>query len=235
MTHTTHTPSPVVLEPGASTIVEDYDRPDPELLQRFRELPAAIVGDAMQRMGVLDAQIQSVWEGGHLVGPAFTVWVRSGDNRGIHEAFKHVKPGDVIVVNGGADVSRALLGELVGGRAKQLGVAGFVVDGAARDAQGLAEYEMPVFARALTPAGPYKTGPHVISTPVAVGGVVVSPGDIVVADGDGVVVVPLRNAAHVAEVAEARHAAEVAKRAGIDAELLAQTSSPIRSTQAGPQ
>jgi regulator of RNase E activity RraA len=212
------------LEPGGSTVIEDFERPDAGLLARFRKLPAANVGDGMQRFGVMDAQIQSVWEGGQLVGPAFTVWTRAGDNAGIHAALEHAQPGDVIVVNGGGDLSRALIGELIGGRAKQLGIAGFVIDGAVRDAQGLAEYAIPVFARALTPAGPYKHGPHVISTPIAVGGVVVQPGDVIVADGDGVVVVPSRNAVKVAEMAEAKRGREVEKRAGIDAELRQQTT-----------
>jgi regulator of RNase E activity RraA len=192
---------------------------DAALLSRFATLPAANIGDAMDRLGVLDSRIQAVWPGATIVGTAFTVWTRSGDNKLIHEAIEQARPGDVITVNGGGDESRALIGELIGGRAKARGIAGFVIDGAVRDAQGLAEYDMPVFARAVTPAGPYKFGPGILGEPVAVGGVVVTPGDIVVADGDGVVIIPLARAAQIADAAEAKRDREDASRATIEAAL----------------
>jgi RraA family protein len=194
-------------------------RADAALLSRFAALPAANIGDAMDRLGVLDSRIQAVWPGATIVGTAFTVWTRSGDNKLIHEAIEAAGPGDVITVNGGGDESRALIGELIGGRAKARGIAGFVIDGAVRDAQGLAEYDMPVFARAVTPAGPYKNGPGILGEPVAVGGVVVHPGDIVVADADGVVIVPLARAAEIADAAEAKRDSEDASRAIIAAAL----------------
>lgn len=209
------------VQPGGATVVDSWTRPGQGLLDRFRQLPAANIADAMHRIGALDARIKPVWDGATVVGAAFTVWTRPGDNLGIHEALCHVQTGDVIVVNGGADESRALIGELIGGRAKSLGVVGFVIDGSVRDAPGLAEYAMPVFARALTPAGPYKDGPFAVSVPVAVGGVAVNPGDVVVGDADGVVVVPLAMAEQVAGQAEAKHNDELAKRATIDAELAA--------------
>lgn len=194
-------------------------RADAALLERFATLPAANIGDAMDRLGALDSRIQAVWPGATVVGTAFTVWTRSGDNKLIHEALEQARPGDVITVNGGGDESRALIGELIGGRARARGIAGFVIDGAVRDAQGLAEYGMPVFARAVTPAGPYKNGPGLLGEPVAVGGVVVRPGDIVVGDADGVVVVPLHRAPEVADGAEAKRASEDASRTAIEAAL----------------
>lgn len=197
----------------------DFPRADPALLARFAALPAANIGDAMLRMGCADSRIQAVWPGATVVGSAFTVWTRAGDNYYVHEAMKLARPGDVIVVNGGGDESRALIGELMGGRAKATGIAGFVIDGAIRDANGLAEYQMPVFARAVTPAGPYKNGPGILAEPVALGGVVVCPGDIIVGDADGVVVVPLRRAAAVAEQAEAKRDSEDASRATIEESL----------------
>ena len=107
----------------------------------------------------------------------------------------------------------------MGGRARARGIAGFVIDGAVRDAQGLAEYGMPVFARAVTPAGPYKNGPGVLGDPIALGGVVVRPGDIIVGDADGVVVVPLHRAGEIADGAEAKRAREDASRTVIEAAL----------------
>jgi regulator of RNase E activity RraA len=205
--------------PSAPEPDVDFPRVDPALLDRFSALPAANIGDAMLRMGCVDSRIQAVWSGATVHGSAFTVWTREGDNLFIHKALELARPGDVIVVNGCGDESRALIGELIGGRAKAKGLAGFVIDGAIRDASGLAEYGMPVFARAVTPAGPYKNGPGILAEPVAIGGVVVRPGDVIVGDADGVVVVPLDRAAAIAEQAEAKRDSEDASRAAIEEAL----------------
>jgi regulator of RNase E activity RraA len=231
---TTQPASQPLVQPGAAISHESWERPTAEQLERYRSLPSANIGDAMHRLGALDAAIKPVWEGATIVGAAYTVWTRPGDNLGLHEALKHVQPGDVIVVNGGGDLSRALLGELIGGKAKVKGVVGFVIDGAVRDATGLEEYSMPVYARALTPAGPYKDGPFALAAPVAVGGVVVSPGDIVVADEDGVVVIPLEMADRVADLAQAKHEDELAIRRRIDADLgAAPAATPDAHSKAG--
>lgn len=151
-------------------------------------LPSANIGDAQERLGIASG-LHAVWSGARVAGPAFTVLTRPGDNLMVHRALDEAQPGDVIVINGGGDLSRALLGDLIGERARALGIAGFVVDGAVRDAEGLAQVPMPVFARGVSPAGPYKHGPGRLQIPVAIGGAVVQPDDIVVGDGDGVVVV----------------------------------------------
>ncbi|MER6007060.1 RraA family protein [Nonomuraea sp. NPDC051941] len=186
-----------------------------DALARLAALPTANIGDAMDRLGVLDSRIRPIWPGARVAGRAFTIWTRSGDNALIHQALDVVEPGDVIVVNGGGDESRALIGELIGQRAKNKGVAGFVIDGAVRDADGLGEMGMPVFARAVTPAGPYKNGPGHLGRTVAVGGVAVAPGDLILGDADGVVVVPLAEAERVAQAAEAVFVTEEGKRAAI--------------------
>ncbi|MEE1801058.1 RraA family protein [Streptomyces sp. NPDC101062] len=152
-------------------------------------LPVATVSDAMDRFGVADG-IRPLWPGAVLSGPAFTVWTRPGDNQGLHAAFETIRRGEVLVVNGGGDATRALIGELVVQKAKALAIGGIVLDGAARDVVELAGLGVPVFARAVTPAGPWKTGPYRTAVPVAVGGVPVSPGDWVLGDDDGVAVVP---------------------------------------------
>ncbi|AUS77343.1 methyltransferase [Actinoalloteichus sp. AHMU CJ021] len=186
---------------------------DADLLAALAEVPAANLGDAMGRFNVLDSRIQAIWPGARLAGRARTVWTRAGDNLFVHQAIERAEPGDVLVVNGFADESRALIGELIGVKAKARGIAGFVLDGAARDAADLAALGMPVFARALTPAGPYKDGPGVLDTTIAVGGVAVTPGDIIVGDSDGVVVVPLSEAAGVLDGARALQEREAVKRA----------------------
>lgn len=218
-----------VLTPGGRASAAEHGRAEPELLARFRRLPSANIADAMHRLGALDPGIKPAWTGAAVVGSAFTVWTRPGDNMGIHEALEQVRPGDVIVVNGGGDETRALVGELVAGRAKLRGVAGFVIDGAVRDAEGLAEYDMPVFARTRTPSGPFKDGPFALSVDIAVAGVAVHPGDIVVGDADGVVIVPLDFAETIADRAEAKQAKELATREWIDESL---ASAAVEMTEA---
>ena len=168
-------------------------------MTRFRAVPVASVGDAQERLWVLDGGIKPVWAGAACAGPALPVYTRAGDNLAVHRALEIAQAGDVLVVNGQGDTTRALLGALMAARARQLGLAGVVVDGAVRDLDEIADVGLPVFARASTPAGPYKNGPAEIGLPVACGGVVCSPGDIVCGDGDGVAVVPRSRAKQVAD------------------------------------
>lgn len=172
------------------------------LLDAYSEIPTAAIGDARDRLGVIAPRVHSMWPGAHIAGRALTVLCRPGDNMGIHQALATARPGDVLVVDGGGDPSRALIGELIAHRAINRGVRGMVIDGAVRDVQALQEASFPVWAVGTSPAGPYKNGPCRVGADVAVGGVVVHRGDIVVADGDGVIVVPLADAER--SLAEAR-------------------------------
>jgi RraA family protein len=174
------------------SVAEGWDRTAPDAIRRLGEVPAAAVGDALARMTVLDGGIHLVTERSTLLGNALTVDVRAGDNLAIHRALDDARPGDVLVVNGHGDTTRALVGDLIGEIMISAGVTGAVVDGAARDVRALSELGLTVYARAVTPAGPFKDGPGSIGLPVAVGGVVVAPGDVIVGDADGVVVVPWR-------------------------------------------
>lgn len=191
---------------------------DADLITRFSTLPTANVGDAMDRLGALDG-IGPVWKGASVAGRAVTVWTRAGDNLYIHKSMENVLPGSVVVVNGQGDTTRALIGDLIGARAAAAGIAGFVIDGAVRDASGLAEVGIPVFAKSVTPAGPYKNGPGKLDVVVAVGGVAIAPGDLVLGDEDGVVIVPWADRFEVLEKAEAIFTNEIAKRAAITASL----------------
>lgn len=174
-----------------------------ELSARLGAIPTPNIGDAMERLGLLHGSIKAVWPGCRLAGPAFTVWTRAGDNAFLHRALAEAARGDVVVVNGEGDETRALMGELMGARARNAGIAGFVIDGAVRDSDGLMQLGVPVFARATSAAGPYKNGPGKIGCPIAVGGVAVLPGDIVVGDADGVVVISRSRAEQVVTDAEA--------------------------------
>ncbi|GAA4550398.1 DUF1932 domain-containing protein [Pseudonocardia xishanensis] len=186
-----------------------------DLLALFEGLPVANIGDARDRMGMLDGGVRALWKGARVVGRARTVWVRAGDNKAIHEAIAVSRPGDVLVVNGQGDTTRALLGELMAERAKRRGVLGIVVDGALRDVGELEKIGFMAWARAVTPAGPYKNGPGRVDVPVAVGGVVVNPGDLIVGDDDGVIVVPAAEAASTLLGGRAVEADEAQRRAAI--------------------
>ena len=181
------------------TVAGPWPRVDRALLDRFTKVPAATVGDVFDRLLVMDGGIRSITTATRLVGSALPVLTRAGDNLAVHRALDDARPGDVLVVNGQGDRSRALIGDLIGEIMVSRGVVGAVIDGAVRDVEALASQGLVVFARAATPAGPFKNGPGVIGSPVAVGGAVVSPGDIVVADADGVALVPRDRAAWAAD------------------------------------
>jgi regulator of RNase E activity RraA len=169
-------------------------KPEKALLEGFRNAPTSIISDNLARLpGALG--LRPFHKGGQLLGTAFTVRTRSGDNLAIHKALELVTPGDVIVVDGGGDETRALVGEIMKNIAEWKGAVGYVIDGAIRDADAFAASDFPCFARAAIHRGPYKNGPGEINVPVSVGGMVVSPGDIVVGDLDGVVAFPQAAAA----------------------------------------
>lgn len=188
-----------------------------DLLEAYRGLPVANIGDARSRMGMVDSGIHALWKGARAVGRARTVWVREGDNKAIHEVIDHVQPGDIIVINGQGATNRALIGELITEKLRVRGAVGMIIDGAARDVHVLEEMGFGVWARAVTPAGPYKDGPGRINIPVAVGGVVVNPGDIVAADSDGVIVIPAAEAVTSLLAGRAVEADEARRRAAIQA------------------
>lgn len=192
--------------------IASFPRIEPELVARLARFGAAVLGDAMGRRGCVDHALQARWPGAALAGPAFTVWTREGDNLAVHEALEVTAPGDVLVIDGHGATIRALIGEMIGIKAKARELAGFVIDGAARDIAELEALGVAVFSRGQTPAGPFKTGPFELLATVAIGGVVVRPGDAVVADRDGVVVVPRDRAADVLARAEEIAAGEVGKR-----------------------
>ncbi|MGR6089384.1 RraA family protein [Brevibacterium sp. CSND-B09] len=164
--------------------------PADEILAAYANVPAANIGDARERMGLVDGGIKALWPGARAVGRAKTVIVPAGDNLLLRQALEEVEPGEILMVNGQGHADRALLGELMAERARKRGAVGIVADGALRDVRDLEEMGFPAWARAVNPAGPYKNGPGQIDVPVAIGRVVVEPGDLVVADDDGVVVVP---------------------------------------------
>jgi RraA family protein len=177
------------------------------LIEAFKTAPTAVISDNLDRLpGAIG--LRPFHRGGVMAGPAFTVRTCVGDNLFIHKALDLIRPGDVLVVDGGGDESRALVGEIMVSIAKSRGVAGFVIDGAIRDSGAVAQGDFPCFARAAIHRGPYKNGPGEIGVPVTVGGMIVSPGDIVVGDDDGVVAFAPERAADLLEAVRAQEQRE---------------------------
>ncbi len=211
-------PSPMVESSGSAALpgartVRDWPRADPSVVAQLAEIPAAVAADCMHRTGAMGAEIRALWRGAKLCGSALPVLVRSGDNARIHEALGLAQAGDVLVVNAQGSMAHAVFGELMATRARAVGLAGLVVDGAVRDVADLEAMRFPVFALGSSPGGPTKEGTGEVGYPVACGRVVVNPGDVVLADDDGVAVIPRSAAAAVLEAARERLEQEAAKRA----------------------
>lgn len=181
---------------------------DQEWVEKFKELPVANVSDSMFRMNAGGAKLRPMHREGKLAGRALTVKAPPGDNLMLHKAMDMAVQGDVIVVDGGGEVTHALIGEMMLNYARGRGIVGFVLNGAIRDADAFLEINLPSYAVGVTHRGPYKNGPGEVNCPIAVGGMVVMPGDLVLGDADGVVVVPIDDVADVYEKTVAKHAAE---------------------------
>lgn len=158
------------------------------LLAFYADVATPLASDNLDRYpGAVG--LKKLHAGKKLVGPARTIRTRSGDNLAIHKALENVQPGEVIVVDGGGDESRALVGEIMMEIAIKRGAAGFVIDGAIRDVAAFVAADFPCFARSVIHRGPYKYGPGEEQVPVSIGGMPVSPGDIILADEDGVLAI----------------------------------------------
>ena len=171
----------------------DFERPDPALVEAYREIPSSNIGDCVKRMNCMFGGIHS-YNKIPVTGVAFTVKVPAGDNLVAQMALDYAQPGDVIVIDGAGYTDRALVGGMMLAYAEQRRLGGFVVNGAVRDLDDIERSSLPVFALAATPLGPYREGPGEMNVPVVCGGQVVMPGDLLVGDADGLVVIPRRDA-----------------------------------------
>lgn len=196
-------------------IKKSWERIDPALVEAFRPLPVANVSDCMWRMDSGGSNLHPMHRDGKLAGPAFTLRMRPGDNLLLHKAIDMAAPGDVIVCDAGGDLTNSLFGELMLAHAIVRGVAGFVLNGAVRDCDALYERNLPVYAAGVTHRGPYKDGPGEIGFPIALGGMVIQPGDLVLGDADGVLAVPRAAAGEVLERTRAKLQAEEKQMAEI--------------------
>ena len=176
--------------PGFRVIYKKQNQENLKLAKEFIECPTANIADNMNRLPCIDASIKMVNKSAlKLVGVALTVKTRPGDNLMVHKALDMANPGDIIVVDAQGDMTNSILGELMCYYAMKKGIAGMIIDGAIRDVDTISELNFPMYAKGVQPKGPYKDGPGEINVPVSCGGMVVNPGDIIVGDLDGVVVI----------------------------------------------
>ena len=181
-----------------------WARPDAALLESFGAASSAQVADCMSRLGAMDSGLRPIWPSPRIIGAALTVWCHSGDNLMLHKALSLARPGDIVVMNTQGNMNNSGFGELIATSAVCAGVRAVVVDGTVRDADALEALRLPVYARGLSPNGCNKDGAGEVGSIIACGGVAVRPGDVIIADRDGVTVVPLENAAEVAQLAAAQ-------------------------------
>jgi len=180
-----------------------------ELAEKFRSIPVSTASDSMNRMTAGGAALRPMHAGAVMSGPAVTVKTRPGDNLMVHLALDLALPGDVVVVDAGGDVTNAIIGELMVMHASARGLGGIVIFGAIRDSGAIAAQDFPVYALGVTHRGPYKDGPGEINVPIAVSGMVIAPGDLVIGDLDGVLAVPLEEAEAVYVAAHAKNEHEL--------------------------
>lgn len=177
------------------------DRPSSEKLNDFQPFSTCILSDAVKRFYTMDERIRKMSGAEKMIGSAFTVKTRPGDNLLIHKSIELVQPGDVLVIDACGCTNFAVMGDLVALSLKKKGIAGVVIDGSIRDVTEIKKIGLPVFARGIVPSAGDKDGPGEINFAVVCGGLVVNPGDIIVGDDDGVVVIPKNDIDYVLKIA----------------------------------
>lgn len=170
------------------TIIRNIVRPSKELVEAFRDIPAANLDDCMGRTASIGSSIFPIGKK-KILGTAFTVRVPQGDNLMVHKVLDMAQPGDILVIDAGGYMNRSIMGSLMATYCNVRGLAGIVINGCIRDRDELSNMDFPVYACGSTPNGPYKNGPGEINVPVTIGDRVIFPGDIIAGDGDGLVVI----------------------------------------------
>lgn len=193
----------------------DIDRPDPSLIALLEGIPTPNIDDNMNRMYAIHGL--RPFNKAPLLGPAYTVRVPAGDNLLFNRALDLAQPGDIMVIDGAGGLDRALCGEIMVSHAMKRKLGGFIINGLIRDSEAIAQLDFPVYALGVSPNGPYKNGPGEINVPVVVGGMAILPGDILVGDQDGLVVVRPGDAEVVAQKARGQNKAEQEIMAKIEA------------------
>ena len=195
-----------------TVVVRNIHRTEAELVRRLGALGTSTVHEAYGRIGLMKPYLRPAWAGGEAAGSAVTVLTHPGDNWMIHVAVEQCRPGDLLVVGCSADNSDGMFGDLLATSLKARGVVGLVIDAGCRDVKSLREMGFPVWSKAISAKGTVKATLGAVNVPVVCAGISVHPGDAVIADDDGVVVIARQDAEDVVVKAEQRHADEEGKR-----------------------
>jgi 4-hydroxy-4-methyl-2-oxoglutarate aldolase len=189
-------------------IVRQIPRPDVHAVKLLGELGVATIHEAQGRTGVMLPYMRPIYPSARVSGPAVTVLCQPGDNLMVHAAVEVCKPGDVLVVVTTSESTDGMFGDLLGTSCQSHGVAGLIIDAGVRDTSELTAINFPVWAKAISAQGTVKASPGSVNVPVVCAGMLVNPGDVIVGDADGVVVVPRATAADAAKAAQQRVAKE---------------------------
>jgi 4-hydroxy-4-methyl-2-oxoglutarate aldolase len=203
-----------------TVVVRNIKRTDAELVKRLASLGVATAHEAYGRFGLMKPYLRPVWSGAEVAGTAVTVLAQPGDNWMIHVAVEQCQPGDILVVGCTTDNTDGMFGDLLATSLMARGVKGLVIDTGVRDAKSLREMGFPVWSKAISAKGTVKATLGAVNVPVVCAGINVKPGDAVVADDDGVVVIGRKDAADVVAKGEKRRADEDGKRQKLAAGVL---------------
>jgi 4-hydroxy-4-methyl-2-oxoglutarate aldolase len=201
-------------------VVRNIKRADPNAIGTLGAVGVSTAHEALGRTGLMKPYLRPIYPGAQIAGPAVTVLAQPGDNWMIHVAVEQCQKGDVLVVGCTTDNTDGMFGELLATSLRARGVKGLIIDAGCRDVKALQEMNFPVWSKAISAKGTVKATLGAVNVPVVCAGVNVEPGDVIVADDDGVVVIPKKDAVDTAQKAQKRHDDEDAKRKQLESGVL---------------